>query len=355
MISFMKKESLKNLLVLILVGIIVISCGEKNPNTYFDVSKITETLPAQLVYQFEDKCVSDIDIVDSFMVGIQIQSDTSLFVLNLNTNKIVSGLGVAGGGPNDVISPDFIQSAQKDSTGSLYFDDINTGKRLKLNMRNGSSNFVFEKLVGFPENDFQVSNLCLSSRLIVGREIGQKVESMFFIYDRKTDSIKDINFFPVIEGPLNDRNYFQATHLLLNDKKNTIVAGMYFLDMVQLYDLKGKMKKVIVFSEEYIPKIDKKNQALDISEGYSGIERMYATEEYFYVKRAHFVKDKGESVILKINWEGLVVGAFRVQEELFGSFCVDEKSQKLFAIQHKIENLKEYYNIVYYDLVPASF
>jgi len=197
----MKTDSIKNLLVLILVVLIVSSCGEKNKNTYFDISRISETLPAQLVYQFDDKYVSDIDIVDSFMVGIQRQNDTSLFVLNLNTNKIVSSLGVAGGGPNDVISPDFIQSVQKDSTGSLYFDDINSGKRLKLNMRNGSSNFVFEKLVDFPENDLQVSNLCLSSRFIAGRKIGQKVESMFFIYDRETDSIKDISFFPVIEEP----------------------------------------------------------------------------------------------------------------------------------------------------------
>lgn len=346
----MKKDSIKNILVLTLVGIIVISCSEKNANTYFDVSKITETLPAQLVYQFEDKYVSDIDVVDSFMVGIQRQSDTSLFVLNLNTNKIVSSLGVAGGGPNDVISPDFIQSVQKDSTGSLYFDDSNSGKRLKLNMRNGSSNFVFEKLADFPENDLQGSNLCLSSRFIAGRKIGQKVESMFFIYDSETDSIKDINFFPVIEDPLNDRNYSLATRLIMNDKKNTIVAGMYFLDMVQLYDLTGKMKKVIVFSEEYIPKIDKKYQAFDLSESYSGIACMYATKEFFYVKRVHYIKEKGESVILKINWEGLDVQAFRVQEELIGSFCVDEKSQKLYAIQHKTENLKEYYNIVYYDL-----
>lgn len=346
----MKKDSINNMLVLVLVGIIVISCGEKNANTYFDVSKISETLPAQLVYQFEDKYVSDIDIVDSLMVGIQRQSDTSLFVLNLNTNKIVSSLGVAGGGPNDVLSPDFIQSVQKDSTGSLYFDDSNSGKKLKLNMRNGTSGFVFENLVDFPENVLPNTNLCLSSHFIVGRKMGQQVESMFYIYDRETDSIKGISFFPVIEPPMIDRNYNLATRLIMNDKKNTIVAGMYFLDMVQLYDLTGKMKKVIVFSEEYIPKIDKRNQSLDLSESYSGIACMYATKEYFYVKRVHYIKEKGESVILKMNWEGLVVKAFRVQEELIGSFCVDEKSQKIYAIQHKTENLKEYFNIVYYDL-----
>jgi hypothetical protein len=297
-------------------------------------------------------------IIDSFAVINQKMDDSCLVVLNINTKEIITQLGPVGLGPGDVIDPDFMPDTDQDDDGYLYLDDTNAKRFLKINFRSPDKNFELEKWIDYPEKIYPSSNLNYSQDLFVGRKVETDRGKMFYIYDSKTDSFAWVDYYPVVENLKTNQNYFYAPHLCLNRGKKRIVAGMYFFDLVQLYDLSGNRKKVISFSENYIPQINK-NNSFDLTKGYSGVNFMYATKDYCYIKRTtnipvsaeSEIEVKTEDVIIQMDWDGNIVKIYSSPDTLSGGFCVDENTKKLFAIRHQTDSeLNEYYDIVSFDL-----
>jgi len=174
-----------------------------------------------------------------------------------------------------------------------------------------------------------------------------------------TDSMVEIDYFPEIKNFIENRNYYYAPTLALNTDKNIIIVGMYFFDIVQLYDLSGNLKKVIHFSENSIPKFNAEQQMLDLSNGYKGISYIYSTKNYCYLKRIEVnpkfteqgVEENVKNSIIKMDWNGNVIKSYQINEQLAGNFCVEEETKKLYAIRNRLgNNLDEYYDVVCYNL-----
>ena len=337
-----------------------LSCVNESKHlyTYVDCSSMMKNLSCKPLFSSDNKMLTDIEIIDSFMVVIQRMRDTCILIINQNSQQIIAHAGIKGRGPNEVIDIDYIRNIKKDSIGRLFFDDVNNKKLLFMNFRDKDSRFVLEKLMDYPAAIFPCSNLCISSNYIIGRKIETDNKNMFFIYNQENDRMTNILFSPEIKGLERNINYFYASHLAMNDRKNTIVAGMYFFDMIQLYDLQGNQKRVVHFSKNWKPNVEKQTQMLDFSKGLSGISFMYATDGYCYIKRRSVsplqtpngIEERVENMIVQMDWNGNLIKTYNISEELIGQFCVDEESGKIFAIQHQIEGIKEFYNIVYYDM-----
>jgi len=84
---------------------------------------------------------------------------------------------------------------------------------------------------------------------------------------------------------------------------------------------------------------------------------IYPTEDYCYIRRNEsiFVNESQEltdkSIFMKMDWNGNLIKSYVVTGQLSVGFCIDEKNNRLYAIQHIIEaNNAEYYDVVYYDL-----
>jgi hypothetical protein len=351
-----------NKYVLILLLVFSWSCGngDKNDMTYIDLSGTIENISPTILYSSDDKYLTAIDIVDSFMVILQHSVDTTMLVLNINSKQIVKGLGQIGQGPEDVIDPEFIQNMDKDSAGCIYFEDLNTRKLLQVDLRKDNANFSLKKLIEYPDIIFPSSELCFSSRYMAGRKV-ETQGKMFYIFDIEKDLLNEIDFFPVVDELKSNQNYFFAPHLLMNSRKNIVVAGMYFFDMVQLYDLDGNRKKVIAFSKKPVPNVESKGQSLDIRNGFAGIKAMYATENYCYLLREQQIPINSadnsgnepefdtETAFIQLDWDGNLIHSYSIKDEI-GQFCVDEKSKKIYAIQHKVDDMAEFYNVVFYDI-----
>ena len=348
---------------IIIILSIIVSCSKKikEESVYYDILLDSiENLTPQLIREFDDKLLASIEIIDSLAVIMQRRSDTAMIVLNVNSGEIIAKIGVVGHGPNDMISPDFISNHDKNNDGYLYFEDVNSKKIFKINFRSGNS-YNVENHLDYPQAIFPSSNLNYSQNIFVGRKIETIGEKMFYIYYLDTDAIVEINYFPRIVNFTKNRNYYYAPNLALNADKNSIIAGMHFFDIVQLYDLSGNLKKVIHFSENSIPKVNSEQQILDLSNGYKGTNRIYSTNNYCYLKRIevnplftdHGVEENVKNSIIKMDWDGNVIKSYQIKDQLVGGFCVEEETKKLYAIRHRLgdgDNLNEYYDVVCYNL-----
>lgn len=349
---------MKKLYFILSISIIALltSCTNPKKNIVYDLSNSSNLLIEDTLVRFDNKIAIGVSIKDSMAFIIQAQSDTCITVLNIKSKIISKSFGLVGHGPEDVISPSFIASI--DGSNNIYLIDTNTKKMLKVEKRNKNEYFLKE-FIRYPNEIFPSSNLNYSKNYIVGRKIGSENNKMFYIFNQKTRLKIEVDPNPLMTD-LKDVNYFCAPNLALNTQKKKIVVGMYFFDMFHLYDLEGNHLKTFYFSDNYIPKVDKKNRVLDMSEGCKGINRVFPTKNYCYLLRyiekpvfenGVVVRSNNELFLVKIDWDGNLIKSYKFKDEIIGQFYVDEINKKVFAIRHVVESKNhEFYDVVSYLL-----
>jgi hypothetical protein len=304
----------------------------------------------QRLLRFSDKYPFNIAVKDSLAVLLFSKEDTSGTVYNLNTRKPVGYFGVVGNGPGEIIGINFITNKNyallKDS---LYFTDINAKKLLAISLGTDKNRFVLNHLTDYPDSIVPSANLNIADDWIIGRKIGMQEQQMFYIYDRNTQNLRWIDY-PSFMPYVRDKNYDYASRLAFNAPKEKIIAGMYFADMVLLYNIQGERKKTICFSEKWLPEIQK--ERLLTFDGFSGILGLYPTEKYCYLLRTEEKKFKKNKIhLIKIDWNGNLIASYVLANNFESGFCVDEGLNRVYLIQNTIaENNVEYYDVVYYDL-----
>lgn len=331
----------------LLVLSILTSCSfPKNEFSYIDLSKSIVLDSAETIFDFEDKYPISVKASDSLLYVIQIKSNNCMMTLNLNTNKLINSFGHVGHGPNELVNPDFILSTDN---SEILIEDGDSRKIMKVYQNSDTVKLV--EYIKYPEAIFISSEINFSENFIVGRKVDALEGKMFFVYNRNTGTIFEEDYFPKLNNPVSDLNYTFAPAIAFNEQKNRIVAGMYFFDMFHLYDLTGKRINTFCFSEKSIPKVKKK--ALNLQDGYSGIIRVFPTDDYCYLFRITKkpTDSRVEKMIIQINWEGELINSYRFMDDISGQFYVDENSRKLYIIRNYI-NLEdnEIYGIVSYDL-----
>jgi hypothetical protein len=254
---------------------------------------------------------------------------------NLDTKKLICDFGRVGKGPNEVISPRFITSIDNND---MIIEDVNSKKILKIIEKNIDASKIFdlEQYIGYPIQIYPSGEVNLSANFIAGRIIG--TNSMFYIYNRNTEKVTKCDFYPVISSHHDiDMNNLCAPCLALNEKKNRIVAGMYFFDMFHLYDLTGTRLKSFCFTENFMTHFSSNEPGRELRErGYSGIVRIFASDDYCYLLRITRKPSVNESdiMIVQINWDGDLIASYQLGNDvLVGTFFVDELTNKLYMIR----------------------
>lgn len=339
---------MKNSIYLLLL-ISLLSCNTtKEEFSYIDLSKSIILDSAETVITFDDKYPTDIKILDSLLYIIQTKSDSCMMVVNLNTKKKIRSFGRVGHGPDDLMSPNFIHSI---GNPDIIIEEGKLRKILKIKHSKDSTEFV--EYSKYPEAIFPSSELNFSTNFIVGRKVDASEDKMFFIYNKNTGSLTETGYYPELGNVVADPNYTFASALAFNEYKNRIVAGMYFFDMFHLYDLEGKRIHTFCFSKKWLPTVDEKNKRVDLNNGYSGIIRVFPTENYCYLFRYTQLPENGnsEKTIVQINWEGELINSYTFTDDISGQFYMDEKLKKLYAIRNYINTEgNEIFGIVAYKI-----
>jgi hypothetical protein len=227
MMKKLRKIIWNGIAAVLLCTCILFSCtAPKSEDHHIDLSVSLILKPFESLIEFDDKFPTDIAKKDSIIFIIHQKLNSTMMAYNLNTKKFICDFGHVGKGANEVLSPSFITSIDNND---VIVDDINTKKILKIIERNtdASTTFDLEPYIEYPAQIYPGSNVNLSANFITGRIIG--IDSMFYIYNRNTKQIIQCDFYPVIDSHHDiDMNNLCAPCLALNEKKNRIVAGMYF-------------------------------------------------------------------------------------------------------------------------------
>jgi hypothetical protein len=331
----------------LIVLFLFFACRDKTTRAkIIDISQNTIVLDnSELLYSFDDVYPVSVSVKDSFVYVIRIQSDTCIIVLDIRTKQIICKFGIKGRGPNDIINPYFISSI---NSADVLLEDASVKRIMNINTKN----FSLEKHIEYPDKIFPSGETNISDCYIVGRRIGK--EEMFYIFDRHSDSINIIKCYPAISNLKHDPSYIYSTTLAMNEEKENIIAGMYLMDMFQLYDLKGTRLGLFAFSENYIPEFDSNDLMSDIQKCSAGITRSFPTKDYCYLLRiaGNRLTDNLQHMIIQLKWNGEFIRAYKFKDQIEGQFYVDEKDGKLYAIKHIITpEQTELFEVVRYQLL----
>lgn len=265
-----------------------------------DLSKPVILESPEILLEFDDKYPVSIKVMDSLLFVIYVKADTCIDVYNMETKQKIRSLGPAGHGPDDLMDPNFI----------------------------------------------------LSDNYIVGRQVDGTEGKMFFIYNRAKGNFSEVNRFFDLKEPISDYNYAFASTIALNEQQNRIIAGMYFFDMIHIFDLEGRHIHTFRFSEHCIPEVNSSTKMLALGNGYSGFIRCFPTEKYLLRISGNPIKGKAGKMLIQTDWNGNLVNSYRFVENVSGQFYIDERTRKLYIIRNSrnADLNEEMFDVVSYDL-----
>lgn len=302
-------------------------------------------LSGKSVIRLADLYPVDLDFYASSLYIITVKSDTSIYVFDRNTYKQTQGLGIVGSGPQDVFSPEFVSNNYelKDNNGGVAFHDSNARK---IFYADESNQLVEWKL--FTDVLASVRGLNISGDYWIGQRIRTGEENMFHIYNEASGRTIEIGYYPELPDLEKiDKNYLYALNITANHSKDRIIAGMYFFDLIQIYDFQGNRISTLSLSPDYKP--ETVLEGMKDNKDYISYPRIYSTADYCYLCRK--LKGCKATQLIRLTWNGKVNAVYQFDEPI-NACCVDEAKGELYTISQKIDidSEEEFYDIMLYHL-----
>lgn len=323
------------------------SLGNSNKVKEVDVNVAPQKLASAdtLVAMYEDFPAS-LDVCGNLLCVKMAKSDTCLALFDKVSGKLVKRMGIKGNGPQDMQSPEFVKNSSLVSDGRVMFYDLNQQKLFLLDK--DASLGDFSPLSAF------LGSLNVTSEYIVGHSTGFD-PSLFLMVNRKTGEEVSVPLHPKLPESQEERfknvlRYMYSSNVMCNEAQDRIVLGMYFFDMIQVYNFKGECRKMLVLGEE---KDFKRMFSTLTNDGdYWGYPSVYATKDFCYLRRVLSdgkTRDAKQNQIVKMDWEGKIVGVYDLDALFTGGFCVDDEGA-LYGITSGIVGDEEVFWVLKYHL-----
>lgn len=315
-----------------------------------DLSESTVLQSSETLLKFDDKYPTSVRLADSLLFVIYVKADTCIDVYNIETKQKIKSLGPVGHGADDLMNPNFILSADNDR---VLLDEGNLKKIVEIE-KNAVDSIVLKEYIPYPDSISTSSETNLSENYIAGRKIDSIDGKMFFVYNRRTGKILEVKCPFTLNESVSDYNYTFAPIVALNEQQNRIIVGMYFFDLIHVYDLEGRHINTFKFSEKCIPDVNKNTRMLALENGYSGFIRCFPTEKYCYLLRVAVnpMAEKTEKMLVQTDWNGNLIKSYRFVDNVSGQFYIDECAHKIFIIRNGWDTdiNEEIFEVVSYNL-----
>jgi len=200
------KYSLKQLLPLIILFIIS-ACGQKEDPKTILVKEFPQEISIegeQIDFDSLPLCPQEIMVKDSLLIKKRVGrlcDDYLFYVYNINTKEFLGAFGTEGRGPSEFLYPLTTgQFVTNNNSISLWVHD---GHQHRLHLVNinesikAGSPLFDESITGFDEVSDCFNVVVLPEGNLVGRSI--IAEGPLFLYDKKNNSIKWVEYFPKVE------------------------------------------------------------------------------------------------------------------------------------------------------------
>lgn len=325
------------------------SCQAEKGWEVLDVDVSSKELTVEDVfYTFNDMIPIGLTLQDSVILVNLARSPQSLIALDLRSKVIINSFGDIGQGPDELISPQFAARTKWDS---IVVFDINKKQIMGIAYEGKSGEYVLTDIRSFPEIIYPTSDMAVSSNFVTGRNL-EKEDAMFFIFNKQSEKIKNIPFYPVIKGLDSRPNYFYAVRTAINERTKKVIAANYFFNLIHIYTLKGEHIRSLAFSDNPIPAVLTKTKEINLEAPYTGAQAIFPSDDYCYVMSKTKNSEAKHAVMLtQIDWEGKLIQSFHIKEDIIGGFYVDEEMKKIYAIVQDLdEDGQEIQKIVSYRL-----
>lgn len=321
-------------IIYIFILLLLISCHKEKITPL----NITRNIQPSKKIQIQEKCFSNGTYRDSILFFIAECCPEGRYIYMFNDSlQEIHRYGEKGRLFNEFNMPFFYKNSKRykeDSLIQIY--DLNLLHEKQLNCRfiNTDHHLVDGKLL--PSKLYFAENLNqIDSNLVIGNTI-EVNNGIFFIYNNSTDSIRWID--------CNTRLHFNNPEIKFAAHKNIICAnpsqkvfyvGYRFLDLIQLYDVNGKLLKNIQFSKLKEPFQAKQYVGISYDNPLYIID-MYATSEYCYALRVNIPVEQlnaNQSIpcqILVMDWEGNIKDVIQIPF-LITPLVINENNTKLFS------------------------
>ncbi|MCE8626948.1 hypothetical protein K0F10_17180 [Bacteroides fragilis] len=349
---------MKKIIFLIALSYLVLGC-KNNTSSKMYVDGLTtlpkgvacfQLLPKQAVVKFVDKYPIDLDVSDSLLYVIMAKSDTIIYIYDKNSGILKTKLGQVGYGPEDIISPEFLRNNYelKNESRDLSFYDLNSRKIFEID-----NYYHISPYLDFVDEIYPSRSISISNNFWVGQRMAKNYPTMFQIYNSITGKLVQVDYYPKVKDmdKLFDKNYMYGLNIVSNTEKNRILAGMFFFDLIQIYDFNGKLIKEVSMTQGYDQ--EKALANLFNRNDYIGYPAIYSTNEFCYLRRDFIdgeTRNVKKSQFVKMDWNGNIKAVYAIEEKLLGGFCVDNNI--LYCISQEINQgtEDEYYKILSFEL-----
>jgi hypothetical protein len=351
-----KSYSNNRLKLLLLIGVISISCGHHDVNLTTSENPLivgkTEKLEGSL-------CPTDIQTIDSLII-IREYGDSYFFhIYNKNSLKLIGKFGREGRGPFEYHIPKMMTQNIKirDSVFLLVYDD--TRKRIdfinileainKTNYYPISISFKNKKIA---ESEIINSAVMTVDSFIVGNAningINAEKEGRFFCYDIYNDNMTWEPFYPIpkIEPSERAKGDLYTSRLALRPNGIDIAATSLFFKRIDILDKKGKLERSIIFNQNKEPDFSNAD-SWPPKGSHEYFTSISVSQDFIYALDIDIDVDNREIIdtvsLIKTSWEDKdgTPEIFKLTPRVL-KIAVDEENKKVYGIQMCSSNIYIY-------------
>ncbi|MGY6521053.1 MAG: hypothetical protein ACXIUD_04950 [Mongoliitalea sp.] len=297
-------------------------------------------------------------VVDTFLVIQQIENNL-LSIYSTNDYSLLKSYGSIGEGSLEFSDPYLLKQYSYDLHNKSPIIKIYDYERRVLseinifNLLNNDENFLVQKTLGDNPN-YYLHFYYFSSDFYLGVTEG---ESKFSMFDQKSGTIFNVDYFPRLEIELEKSLYYPVYRsvIAVNESKQKIVSSTLLIPNIDLWDFNLKRLESVFFDTtdflkdaivEYKKsgKFDSKHFIVELDSNDDYIFGLNYNNSSSAIYKNY---DHQNLNLLQFDWEGNPLKKYILVDNKFvESFAVDFERNKVYCfLPHEKE-----YNIYVYDL-----
>lgn len=277
-----------------------------------------------------EDCINGILVLDTILLTLNECGINVFSVYDSENLERILNFGETGDKPSEFSSPHFYNDLNS-CNFPLKICDMNRLQEKEIDLDailQGENVYKSIKDINLPVEVIWARNMARFGNAIAGSDLDAMKESgPVFIYDTDTKKKTYIKYSPSYSFKRRQTlpiAYYN--HIFVNAEKQTIGVAFRHLDMVNFYDLNGKLKRSAAFSKIRRPLESRDMAGIDYSYPvfHSGA---FGCEDYFFAIRLNSsIEDwqRGKRInveILKFDWEGNLLAVYSAPEPVLNVTC----------------------------------
>lgn len=334
---------------IIILAVLTSACSQQkdyksSSSLAWDDFKQTQQLTGEIIH-FDTPIMKPIRILvqDSLLITINVGEDSLVTLYGLNSKRLIGHRIQQGQGPNDMLQPSFVD-IDKDN---IQFFDIATSTLYNYPLQDFVSNNapVPTKKTKLEEQVF--SDIRFLGDKIISSAHGKK--SPFLLFCESGNDMKEWGQFP----ELNNKTYTDVEKgeaflcTFTTNREDQIAICYSWTDLIEIYDISGKLIKRLHGPEGFIPYFKETHQEGTImARPEQGKQRdayynpISVDKQFFVLFNGKLVESEDYSTlstqILVFNWDGTPEKILHLDQGVF-TFTVDPQTKSIYGISDNPE------------------